>query len=132
MKQSFYLALFYFASFSAAIDLRLENDTQTEVSIPSEDPIQTLLSEEQPHVDEDNSVVLVSETAESFYGTYVPPVDKVLFGDALVDKYQTHIETLSDINVEGGNEATVFSTCIRVPDIEYGSPAAIALYVANI
>ena len=62
----------------------------------------------------------------------MPPVDKVLFGDALVDIYQTDIATLADINVEGESEVTVFSSCLRIPDIEYGSPAAIALYVSTI
>ena len=136
--KSIFLAALTLASLSAAIDLRLENDVETTaVSIPSEEPIQeALLSEHQPVVvvEEDNSVVLESEAAESYCGVCVPHVDKVLAGDALVDIYQTDIDKLLPIMIDGGEcgTGTVFSTCIQIPDIAYATPEAIAFYLANI
>ena len=86
--KSFFLAALTLASLSSAIDLRLENEDETvAVSLPSEEPIQEALLSDPNTVDEDNSEVLGSEAAESYYGTYVPPVNKVLAGDALVDIY---------------------------------------------
>ena len=134
--KSIFLAVLTLASLSAAIDLRLENDDElATVSIPSEEPIQEAPLSEQPAVvEEDNSVVLESEAAESYCGACVPHVDKVLAGDALVDIYQTDIDKLLPIMIDGGEcgTGTVFSTCIQIPDIAYATPEAIAFYLANI